>query len=127
MRRHFSPATIRAPFGRYEHAVEVRGASRLLFLSGQLGIRPDGSIPEDLEAQTELAFANIDACLAEAGLGREHVVKLTTYLTDAADRATYMRIRDGWVREPAPASTLVIVKTLALPAFRVEIEAMAAA
>ena len=36
--RHQSPASIRAPFGRYVHMVEVAEAGRLLFLSGQLGI-----------------------------------------------------------------------------------------
>jgi enamine deaminase RidA (YjgF/YER057c/UK114 family) len=126
MRQHLSPATIRPPFGRYHHLVAVGGASRLVFLSGQLGIGADGAIPETVEAQAELAFANIDACLAAAGLGREHVTRLTAYLTDAEYRRAYMAVRDAWVAEPPPASTLVVVKALALPAFKVEIEVIAA-
>lgn len=127
MRRHLTPETIRAPFGRYHHAVEVRGTERLLFLSGQLGIRPDGSVPEGAAEQTEVALANIDACLAAAGMDRGHLVRLTTFLVDAADRPAFMAVRDGWVPDPPPASTLVIVKALAQPAFRVEVEAVAAA
>ena len=125
--RHHSPAGVRPPFGRYHHAVEVDGASRLLFLSGQLGIRPDGTMPEDVAAQAELAFANIDACLAAAGFARGQVVRLTVFLTEADYRLDYMRVRDAWVADPPPASTLLVVKALALPAFKVEIEAVAAA
>ena len=125
--RHHSPAGIRPPFGRYHHVVEVDGASRLLFMSGQLGIRPDGSIPEDAAAQAEQVFANIDACLQAAGFARRQVVRLSVFLTEADYRVDYMRIRDAWVADPPPASTLVIVKALALPAFKVEVEAVAAA
>jgi 2-iminobutanoate/2-iminopropanoate deaminase len=126
-RRHLSPEEVRAPFGRYHHAVAVEGAGRLLFLSGQLGIRPDGSIPEDVAGQAEVIFASIDACLAAAGFTRADVVRLTVFLTEAEHRESYMRVRDAWVGEPPPASTLVIVKALALPAFKVEVEAVAAA
>ena len=125
--RHHSPAGIRPPFGRYHHAVEAVGASRLLFLSGQLGIRPDGSVPEDAATQTELVFANIDACLDASGFARRQVVRLTVFLTEADYRVDYMRVRDAWVADPPPASTLLIVKALALPAFKVEVEAVAAA
>ena len=126
-KRHLSPDAIRPPFGRYHHLVAVEGANRLLFLSGQLGIRHDGSIPEDVAEQAEVAFAAINACLQEAGFGREHVVRLTAYLTEADYRQSYMAVRDSWVADPPPASTLLVVKALALPAFKVEIEAIAAA
>jgi enamine deaminase RidA (YjgF/YER057c/UK114 family) len=125
--RHFSPSGVRPPFGRYHHAVEARGAERLLFLSGQLGIRPDGSVPDSAAAQTEQAFANIDACLVVGGFARQQVVRLTVFLTEAEYRLDYMRVRDAWVGEQAPASTLLVVKALALPACKVEIEAIAAA
>ena len=71
--RHLSPAGIRPPFGRYHHLVEANGAARLLFLSGQLGIRPDGTVPEEVAAQTAQAFANIDACLVAADFTRAQV------------------------------------------------------
>ena len=125
--RHPSPAALRAPFGRYAHVVEVQGASRLVFLSGQLGIRPDGSIPDDVAGQAAQAFANIDACLEAAGVTRAQVVRLNVFLTEADYRQDYMVVRDAWAPDPPPASTLVVVKALALPAFKVEIEAVAAA
>jgi enamine deaminase RidA (YjgF/YER057c/UK114 family) len=89
-------------------------------------MRGDGSVPDDPGEQAVLAFAAIDACLEEAGMGRGDVVRLTTYLTETEYRAPYMRVRDAWVADPPPASTLVVVKALALPAFKVEVEAVAA-
>lgn len=127
MRQHLSPVGPPPPFGRYHHVVALDGARRLAFLSGQLGIAGDGTVPESVEDQARLAFAAIDACLAAAGLGREHVVRLTAYLTDAEYRRAYMKVRDGWAPDPPPASTLVVVKALALPACKVEVEAIAAA
>lgn len=125
-RRHFSPDGLKAPFGSYHHAVEVTRPERWLVLSGQLGMDADGSVPDDAGEQAALAFAAIDACLAEAGMGRGDVVRLNVYLTEAEYRADYMRVRDGWVADPPPASTLVVVKALALPACKVEVEAIAA-
>ena len=115
-----------APYGRYHHGIAVDGGSRLLFLSGQLGIAPDGSTPADLRAQAFQVFANIDALLEEAGLDRSHVVRLTTFLLDPADRGPFMAVRDAWVVDPAPASTLVFIQALARPEFLVEVEAIAA-
>ena len=125
--RHLSPTGIRPPFGRYHHLVEANGAARLLFLSGQLGIRPDGTVPEEVTVQAAQAFANIDACLVAADFTRAQVLRLSVYLTEAEYRLGYMQIRDAWVADPPPASTLVVVKALALPACKVEIEAVAAA
>jgi enamine deaminase RidA (YjgF/YER057c/UK114 family) len=126
-KRHLSPASLRPPFGRYHHLVEVTGVARLVFLSGQLGLRPDGSAPEPVEEQAALAFKAIDACLEAVGLDRQHVVRLNVFLTEATYREAYMRVRDNWVADPPPASTLLVVKALALPECKVEIEAVVAA
>ena len=102
-------------------------AQRLLFVSGQLGIAARRHRARGRStAQTELVLANIDACLVAAGLTRANVVRLTAFLTEAEYRQGYMRVRDAWVADPPPASTLLVVKALALPACKVEIEAIAA-
>lgn len=126
MRRHFSPPSLLPPPGRYHHAVHLRGAGELLAISGQLGIAADGTVPAGVAAQAALVFAALDACLGGAGLGRADLLRLTTFLVDLGDREAYMRARDAWVPEPPPASTLVIVKGLARPECRVEVEALAA-
>lgn len=127
MRRHWNPSGIAAPVAKYSHAVLVTGHHKLLAVSGQLGIAPDGSMPEGCEAQAKLIFAALDGCLAEAGMGRRHVIRLNTYLVDLADRPTFMAVRDAWVADPPPASTLVVVKELVRPEARVEVEILAAA
>ena len=127
MRRHLSPGQLAPPFGRYHHAVALEAPRRLVVIAGQLGIHPDGTIPESVEAQTGLILTAIEACLAEAGLTRADLLRLTTYITEAEHRLPYMRVRDAWVADPPPASTLVVVKALVLPACKVEIEAIAGA
>ena len=125
MRRSFSPGAIRPPFGRYSHAVSLDAPQKLLVISGQLAVRRDGSVPADAGEQTAVVLSAIDACLAEAGLGRADVLRLSTYITEPEHREAYMRVRDSWVADPPPASTLLVVKALARPAGKVEIEAIA--
>src|SRR6267154_236095 len=52
--KRINPASIRVPFAQYSHAVEVP-AGRMLFASGQLGVAPDDTVPEDAEAQAVLS------------------------------------------------------------------------
>lgn len=126
--RAITPDAIRPPLSRYSHAIEVEAGRRLLFASGQLGDGPDGRVPEGAEAQTRVALANLDAILAEAGMGRENVVRLNAYVTGSEHLAGFRAARDEWIAgiEIPPASTLVIVAGLARPDFVVEIELVAA-
>lgn len=124
--RRLTPASIRPPFARYAHAVEVPAGYRLLFLSGQLGVGPDDVAPEGAEAQARLCFANIAAILAEAGMSMADVVRLNAYVAGREHLAGYMRARDAALSGPPPASTLMVVSGFARPEFVVEIEAVAA-
>ncbi len=124
-RRAINPAGLHPPFGRYSQGMLIEGASDLLLLSGLLGIRPDGSIPDGVEEQTVVILEGIDACLREAGLARSDLLRLSTFITEPDHRLPYMRLRDAWVADPPPASTLIVVKALAQPAFKIEIEAIA--
>jgi enamine deaminase RidA (YjgF/YER057c/UK114 family) len=124
--RHLVPKRIRAPFGRYSHAVEVRNPARWLFCSGQLGISAADEIPDSAEAQAVLCFEAIGACLVEAGMSFADVVRINAYVTDRADMAPYMAVRDRYVTLPPPASTLMIVAGFTRPEFKVEVEATAA-
>lgn len=126
--RQIDPPAIRPPFARYAHAVEVPAGLRWVVASGQLGVGPDDIAPPDARAQAEIAFANIDAILAEAGMDRRNLVRLNAYVTDRAHMAGYMAARDAWLAgvERLPASTLVIVAGFTRPEFVVEVEAIAA-
>lgn len=126
MFRFLTPKSIRPPFARYSHGVEVPAGKRLILCSGQLGIGPDEAVPDDAGAQTELCFANIAAILEEAGLGLRDIVRINAFVTDRAYLRPYMDVRDRLFSDPAPASTLMIVSGFARPEFKVEIEAIAA-
>ena len=126
MLKSLAPASIRPPFARYSHGVEVPAGKRLVLCSGQLGIGPDDSVPEDVGAQAALCFANIAAILAEAGMGLNDVVRVNAYVTDRAHMRGYMAVRDRLFTGTPPASTLMIVSGFTRPEFKVEIEVIAA-
>jgi enamine deaminase RidA (YjgF/YER057c/UK114 family) len=126
MPRPLNPPTIRPPFARYSHGVEVPPGARLVYCSGQLGVGPDDRVPDDVEAQAELCFANIAAILAEAGLTLADVVRVNAFVTDRTHMKGYMTVRDRMVGTPPPASTLMIVSGFTRPEFLVEVEVVAA-
>ncbi len=110
------------PISHYCHAT---GAGDRVWISGTVGIDGDGNIPDDTVEQFRLAMDNLDIVLRAAGGRPEHIVKVTIYLTDVADRQRINPIRQKYWGEHRPASTLVGVAALALPALKVEIEAEA--
>jgi 2-iminobutanoate/2-iminopropanoate deaminase len=125
--RALTPSSIKAPFARYSHGIAVPAGHRLLFTSGQLGIRADQTIPSDCEAQADLCFANIAAILAEDGMTLANIIRVNAYVTDREHMQGYMRSRDRQFPGIPPASTLMIVTGFTRPEFLVEIEAVAAA
>lgn len=124
--RQITPATIRPPFARYSHGVEVPAGARLLVCSGQLGIAPDDCVPADVEGQTRLCFENIGAILAEGGMGYADIVRINAFVTGRGHLKGYMKVRDEFTADPPPASTLMIVSGFAREEFLVEVEVIAA-
>lgn len=120
-----NPRDVHAPAGAYSHTAVVPPGTKLVFLSGQVGMRPDGSIPTSFAEQAEVVFANIRACLAAHGLGMEAVVKLNSYLMPGLDVRVLREIRQRHFGEHRPASTLVYVPQLASLDFLLEVEAVA--
>jgi enamine deaminase RidA (YjgF/YER057c/UK114 family) len=125
MHRPLNPASIRAPFAQYSHAVAVTTPGRMVFASGQLGVAPDDTVPEDAEAQAVLCFENIKAILAEAGMTLSDVVRFTAYVTDRAYFPVYGAVRSRYVPGNAFASTLVVVSGFTRAEFKVEVEVTA--
>ncbi|CAN1563024.1 TdcF Putative translation initiation inhibitor, yjgF family [Rhabdaerophilaceae bacterium] len=121
-----SPAAIPSPLAAYSHGIAVPHGAKLVFASGQLGSLPDGTIPDDVEAQTVLCFENIKAILAEAGMNMQDVVRFNAFVTDRAFFPVYGRVRSRYVSGDAFASTLVIVSGFTRPEFKVEVEVTAA-
>jgi len=126
MLRAITPPSLRAPFARYSHAMEVPAGARMVFCSGQLGIGPDEAIPEGAEAQARLIFEAIETILAEAGMALADIVRINAYVTGREHMAGYMKARDAVVADPPPASTLMIVSGFTREEFKVEVEVLAA-
>jgi 2-iminobutanoate/2-iminopropanoate deaminase len=127
MLKHQNPKTVAPPFSRYSHGVEAPASARWLYVSGQVGVTPEGKVLDGAEAQIEQAWRNVLSVLEAAGMGPRDLVKVTTFLLDRADLAAARAIRERLLQGAEPASTLLIVAGLASPEWRVEIEAVAAA
>ena len=125
--KHITPRGIRVPFARYSHGVEIPPDHRILICSGQLGIDALDRVPPTIEEQTHLCFKNIKAVLAEAGMTFADVVRINAYVASRVYLKGYMSVRDQYVEDPPPASTLMIVLGFSRPEFLVEVEAIAAA
>jgi enamine deaminase RidA (YjgF/YER057c/UK114 family) len=125
--RPHTPAALHPPFAKYSHGVEVPVGTRVLFVSGQLGITRDRHVPEDAAGQAELCFEAIGEILASAGMGFADIVRINAFVTDRAYLKDYMAVRDRFVAEPPPASTLMIVSGFAAEIYKVEVEVIAAA
>lgn len=112
--------------GSYPQAVEVGGATRWLFLSGQVPVGPDGVAPPDFRAQCEQVWANVRAQLAAADMTLDNLVKVTTFLADRKHALENREVRLKVLEGRQPALTVVIVD-LFEDGWMVEIEAVAAA
>ncbi|MBL8691220.1 MAG: RidA family protein [Rhodospirillaceae bacterium] len=126
MNRANNPSTVAPPIGAYSHSVEIPPGSRILYISGQVGIGPDGLLKEGVEAQTEQVCRNIVAILEANGMGLKDLVKVNSYIINPSDLAGFRAARTRVFGDAKPASTLAVIQALAGPQYLVEIEAIAA-
>jgi|SRR6266545_4891252 len=124
MKEFRNPQDIHAPVGSYSHQIEVRN-ERMLLISGQVGMRQDGTIPEDPYEQIDIAFENIIRNLHAANMEVRDLIKITYYLVGEFDTAKRREIVLSKLQGHQPCSTLLYVAALATPQFRVEIDAWA--
>ena len=110
------------PVSHYCHVVKAGG---FVWLSGMVGMKADGTIPEGTIEQFEIALKTIDTCLREAGAKPNQIAKVQIFMTDISERSSINPIRIEYFGDHKPASTLVEVSALVDPRMRVEIEAVA--
>lgn len=122
----FNPATVPPPAASYSQAMLVPAGARVLHISGQIGMRPDGSLAEGIEAQSEVAWSNVTALLREAGMDVGDIVSITSLLTRAEDFDAYARVRSRFLGAARPAATGFVVASLVRPGWLVEVAAIAA-
>jgi enamine deaminase RidA (YjgF/YER057c/UK114 family) len=128
MKQSRNPESIHAPAGRYVHQIEIESPRKLLFISGQVGRRLDGSVPADAVEQLALALENVLRNIEAAGMDTSDLVKITTYVVAGAelDPARRRAEMERLLGDHVPTSTLVFVAALAAPEYKVEIEGWAA-
>ncbi|HKN08642.1 MAG TPA: RidA family protein [Pseudomonadota bacterium] len=125
--KHITPPGIRPPFARYSYGVEIPPGYRILVCSGQLGISAADQVPPTIEEQTHLCFRNIGAVLDAASFALSDLVRINAFVVSREHLKGYMSVRDLYIADPPPASTLMIVSGFARPEFLVEVEVIAAA
>ena len=125
MKEFRNPQDVHQPLGGYSHQIEVTGNERILVLSGQVGMREDGTVPEDPLEQIDIAMENIFRNLRAADMDVMDIIKLTYYLVGEIDTIKRRELVASKLQGHKPCSTLLYVAALATPKIRVEIDAWA--
>jgi len=124
--RLFNPPAIHRPTG-YSHVAEVTGG-KTIYIAGQIAFDSSGNLVgrDDLRAQAQQVFANLNAALEAVGADFNAVVKLNFYLLDVSQLSIVREVRDQYVNtQNPPTSTAVEVSRLAREGLLIEVEAVA--
>lgn len=113
--------------GCYSDAIEIAPGLRWIFTSGTPGVDENGDLPPGIAAQTRLVWKHIVGVLKAADMSVHDLVKVSTTLVNAADRADYVKVRSEVLGDLRPAFMLNIVTELIRPEVLVEVEIIAAA
>lgn len=123
----FGAADGKTIFEKFEYSAAVR-AGGLVFVAGQVGLNPDGSIPSEPERQFVNAFERLKVVLETAGTSLDDLVEIVTYHVElSAGLRAFMEIKQRYVKAPFPAWTIIGVAALARPELKIEIKAVATA
>ena len=122
-----NPSNVAPPGGLYSNSVEVPANARWLLTAGQVGVAPDGTIPEGFEAQHDQIWQNTIAILNDAGFGVEDIVRINVFSTEPAGLPHVMEHRKKYLKpDHTPGSTWLVISQLANPKLVVEMETIAA-
>ena len=125
MKEYRNPPNVHQPVAAYTHQIEISGPERLLILSGQVGRKEDGTVPDDPIEQLDMALENLLHNLQAANMGVQDIVKLTFYLVGDWDAARRRDVMASRLQSHQPCMTLVFVAALASPIYKVEVDAWA--
>lgn len=122
----FNPASVVAPVGAYSHGGFVKANSDILFLAGQVGLRPDGTLPATLAEQADETFANIVRILKAKDMTVANLVKLNLYVVFGQPASEVRAARLRHFGDHKPASTFIYVPQLVEAKYLIEVEGVAA-
>jgi len=113
------------PIGPYSHSTKVKGLG-LLFVSGQLGIDPESNklVGEEIGKQAKQSLENLKSILKTANSSLDEVLKVTVFLKDMNDFASFNKIYETYFVKEFPSRSCIEVSKLPMAA-KIEIEAIA--
>lgn len=126
MNKIWSPNKVHTPPAKYNHCALVPKNSRILHIAGQLGIDINGELGESVEQQVLLAWRNVWAILQENNMSIEDIFNVRIYLTDRVHLLDYAKAREKLFDISGLPITLLFVKELFSPDWKIEIEVQAA-
>jgi 2-iminobutanoate/2-iminopropanoate deaminase len=112
--------------GGYSNALEISQFKRIVFVSGQIPVDINGTVPSGFAAQCRLVWANVEAQLHAAEMTLDNVVDVTTFLADRAYGMENRVIRKQVLGDLCPASTTIIADIFDA-AWLIEVKVVAAA
>ena len=122
-----SPADVAAPInGSYVHGILIPPNATVVHVSGQVGVRLDGTVPSTVGEQTEQAFRNLIGVVRSAGMDLEDIVKVTLFVVAGHDLDAVRTARNAVLCTHKPGSTLLVVAGLASAELFFEVEGIAA-
>jgi 2-iminobutanoate/2-iminopropanoate deaminase len=124
--RYFNPPSLSKPTG-YTHVV-IAPDGRTVYLAGQVALDSTGQLvgSGDFRRQADQVFQNLRRALESVGGGMDDLVKTTTYITDLGNLPALRELRGKYLGSARPpASTLLVVSSLARPELLIEIEGIA--
>jgi|SRR5579862_8463756 len=115
------------PSGVFSHATTIEARGRLVFISGMVAKRPDGTMAGvgDIEAQTRQVCENLKAAVEAAGGTMDDICRVDVYIRNMEHFPGIHKVRAEYFREPLPASTMVEVTKMTSPDALIEISAIA--
>jgi reactive intermediate/imine deaminase len=117
------PVTVH-PVKAYSHAIKN---GKIVHLAGQVAMDLQGKLVGrgDIEAQAEQVFTNLKNVVEAAGGTMQHIAKITVFTTSLAYRPKIADVRARYFSGDLPASTFLVISSLADPDYLLEIEAVA--
>jgi 2-iminobutanoate/2-iminopropanoate deaminase len=115
------------PSGHFSHATTIAAKGTIVFVSGMVAKRPDGSIAGigDISAQTRQVCENLKAAMEAAGGTLDDICRVDVYVRNMEHFPLIHEVRRQYFKEPLPASTMVEVTKMTSPEYLIEINAIA--
>ena len=128
MKQQINPKNSAEIMGAYSHGLKVDvGNSEMIFVTGQIAMDKDGDAvaPDDIEKQTEFVFESIQKILDEANSSLDDVVKVVIYVTRMGDFSKISPIRNKYLANSKPVSTLIEINKTVNEGCDIEIDVIA--